>query len=107
MPAWTDEGWRAGDHAALRRGAVDSSILNPKAGGARGPGLAELAAASIGVTAPTRRRRDRSVVIASGPGRPRLASLLTPVHVAIVRIGRLVDPIPALMATRPELVARG
>jgi L-lactate dehydrogenase complex protein LldG len=48
-----------------------------------------------------------SIVITSGPGRPRLASLLTPVHVAIVRVGTIVDTLPTLIAARPELVTRG
>jgi L-lactate utilization protein LutC len=48
-----------------------------------------------------------SVVIASGPGRSRMASLLVPVHVAVLRVDRLVDSISTLLATRGDLVAAG
>ena len=48
-----------------------------------------------------------SVVLATGPGRPRMASLLVPVHVAVLRVDRLVESISALLATRGDLVAAG
>ena len=48
-----------------------------------------------------------SVVLASGPGRSRLASLLVPVHVAVLHVDRLVNDVAVLLATRPDLVAAG
>jgi L-lactate dehydrogenase complex protein LldG len=79
-----------------------------QSGAAREGQIAALASASIGVTgADAALWRTGSIIIASGPGRPRLSSLLTPVHVAIVRIGTIVDSLPTLIATRPDLVTRG
>ena len=46
-------------------------------------------------------------MLATGPGRPRMASLLVPVHVAVLRVDRLVDSISTLLATRGDLVAAG
>ena len=48
-----------------------------------------------------------AIVLASGPGRGRLASLLPPVHVAIVSASRIWPSLPALLADAPELVGRG
>jgi len=47
------------------------------------------------------------IVLVSGPGRGRLASLLPPVHVAIVRTSQLYPSLPDLLAARPDLVDRG
>jgi len=38
----------------------------------------------------------------SGPGRPRLASLLPPVHVAILRADRIYSNLPALVTALAE-----
>jgi L-lactate dehydrogenase complex protein LldG len=98
-----------GLHAALE--AAGLSLVDPlidQTGPRRDPQVATLAAASIGLTgADAALWLTGSIVIASGPGRPRLASLLTPVHIALVRVGTLVDALPTLLATRPELVTRG
>jgi L-lactate dehydrogenase complex protein LldG len=48
-----------------------------------------------------------SIVLASGPGRARLASLLTPIHVALLSHGALVTSLAVLIADRPELVTQG
>ena len=72
------------------------------------PRLAELAALSLGLTgADAGLAETGSVVLATGPGRPRMASLLVPVHVAVLRVDRLVDSISTLLATRGDLVAAG
>ena len=47
------------------------------------------------------------IVLVSGPGRGRLASLLPAVHVAIVRTSQMCLSLPALLAARPDLVDRG
>ncbi len=70
--------------------------------------LDRLASASVGVTGADVILADTgSIVVLSGPGRPRLASLLTPVHVALVHPDRIVGSISELLATRPELVSAG
>jgi L-lactate dehydrogenase complex protein LldG len=48
-----------------------------------------------------------AIVLVSGPGRGRLASLLPPVHVALVSASRIHPTLPDLLADHPELVARG
>jgi L-lactate dehydrogenase complex protein LldG len=48
-----------------------------------------------------------SIVIASGPGRGRLASLLPKTHVALIRRSTIVWSLPVLIASQPELVTRG
>jgi L-lactate dehydrogenase complex protein LldG len=67
----------------------------------------ELAAASVGLTgADAALAQTGSLVLASGPGRGRLASLLPPVHVALIRREALIGSLPELIAARPELVTR-
>jgi L-lactate dehydrogenase complex protein LldG len=67
-----------------------------------------LAAIPIGLTgADAGLAETGSVVLASGPGRGRLASLLPPIHVALLRRSDLVVSLPDLMAQRPELVTSG
>jgi L-lactate dehydrogenase complex protein LldG len=46
-----------------------------------------------------------SLVLASGPGRGRLASLLAPVHVAVLRRDRILYSLPDLFRRRPDLAA--
>jgi L-lactate utilization protein LutC len=48
-----------------------------------------------------------SIIVASGPGRGRLASLLPRVHVAIARRSAVADTLPALIGARPDLVTSG
>jgi L-lactate dehydrogenase complex protein LldG len=68
----------------------------------------ELASASVGLTgADAALAQTGSLVLASGPGRGRLASLLPPVHVALIRRSALIGSLPELFASRPELVTRG
>ena len=67
-----------------------------------------LASASVGLTgADAALAQTGSLVLASGPGRGRLASLLPPVHVALVRRDALIGSLPELIASRPDLVTRG
>ena len=67
-----------------------------------------LATAAVGLTGAVAGLAETgSVVVVSGPGRGRLASLLPPVHVALVRKSRLVGSLPELLNARPELVASG
>jgi L-lactate dehydrogenase complex protein LldG len=68
----------------------------------------ELASATIGLTsADALIAETGSLVLVSGPGRGRLASLLPPVHVALVRRSAMVESLSVLFARRPELVTAG
>jgi L-lactate dehydrogenase complex protein LldG len=68
----------------------------------------QLASAAVGLTgADAAVAQTGSLVVASGPGRGRLASLLPPVHVALVRRTALVGSLPELIVAQPELVTRG
>ena len=67
-----------------------------------------MATASVGLTgADAALAQTGSLVLASGPGRGRLASLLAPIHVALVRRAALIGSLPELIAAQPELVTRG
>jgi L-lactate dehydrogenase complex protein LldG len=66
------------------------------------------AAASVGVTSAVACLAETgSLVVVSGPGRGRLASLLPPVHVALVSRSSLAHSLPLLLARRPELAVSG
>jgi L-lactate dehydrogenase complex protein LldG len=70
--------------------------------------LQDLASIAIGLTgADAGLAESGSLVLASGPGRGRLASLLTPVHVALLRRSDIWESLPHLLRERPELVTRG
>ena len=69
---------------------------------------AELATATFGITGADAALSDTgSVVLVSGPGRGRLASLLPPVHVALVDRACLLRSLPDLLLARPELATAG
>ena len=93
--------------AALARAGV--RILTQEPATARSQDHRRLmASAVIGVTsADAALAQTGSLVLASGPGRGRLASLLPPVHVALVRRDALMGSLPELIVARPELVTRG
>ncbi len=108
--AWTDEAMALpGLTAALQ--ARGLSVIDPElaqTGAVRETRLQELAQIALGLTgADAGLAETGSLVLAGGPGRPRLASLLVPVHVAVLRVDRLVESISALLATRGDLVAAG
>jgi L-lactate dehydrogenase complex protein LldG len=72
------------------------------------PRRAELAGALVGVTgAAAGLAETGSLVVASGPGRGRLASLLPPIHVALLERRLVVESLPDLIAQRPELMTSG
>jgi len=48
-----------------------------------------------------------SLVLVSGPGRSRLASLLPPVHIAVLSQARVFPTLPAFLAARPGVMAEG
>jgi L-lactate dehydrogenase complex protein LldG len=108
--AWSDEAIGVpGLGDALRTRGLTAVVPDiPQRGPEREAKLAELAALPLGLTgADAGLAETGSVVLATGPGRPRMASLLVPVHVAVLRVERLVDSVSALLATRGDLVAAG
>ena len=67
-----------------------------------------LADVGVGVTGADAALADSgAIVVASGPGRGRLASLLPPVHIALLKRDRMCSSLPALLAARPDLVVAG
>lgn len=67
--------------------------------------LAELATAGVGVTgAYAGLAETGSVVLVHGAGRGRLASLLPPVHVALLDRTRIMANLPTLFALEPTLL---
>jgi L-lactate dehydrogenase complex protein LldG len=74
----------------------------------RAPRIANLAEQRVGLTgADAGLAITGSMVMLSGPGRGRLSSLLTPVHIAILRKKTLVPSLRDLFAADPTLARRG
>jgi L-lactate dehydrogenase complex protein LldG len=70
--------------------------------------LGPLAEISVGLTgAQAAIAESGSLVLASGPGRSRLASLLTPFHIAILRRDKIVRTLEDFFTQRPELPTLG
>jgi L-lactate dehydrogenase complex protein LldG len=70
--------------------------------------IAQLDSASIGLTGVDAAIAETgSIVVVSGPGRPRLASLLTPVHIALVRHRDIVPSLRGLVRSRAALASAG
>jgi L-lactate dehydrogenase complex protein LldG len=90
------------------RGIVLASPEVPFEDPDRGANLGAIAELSVGLTgAHAAIAESGSIVLASGPGRGRLASLLTPFHIAILRRDRIVRTLEDLFAQRPELPTLG
>jgi L-lactate dehydrogenase complex protein LldG len=69
---------------------------------------AELAGALVGVTGALAGLAETgSLVLASGPGRGRLASLLPPIHVALLERRLIVESLPDLIVQRPDVMTSG
>ena len=80
----------------------------PREPAARAARLQALAEYSVGVTgADALLAESGSVVVTSGPGRPRLASLLPPVHITVARPRRLYLSLEHLLAAEPALGSAG
>ena len=54
-----------------------------------------------------RDRESGTLAVVSGPGRPRLASLLPPVHVAVLRAGLIHPSLPDFLAAHPRIADEG
>jgi L-lactate dehydrogenase complex protein LldG len=109
-------GWEAAAFDALgvaglidRLSARGLSLVSqqvPFSGDARRDCLAELDPLPLGLTgADAGLAESGSIVLSSGPGRGRLASLLVPIHIAVLRRDRMVFALSDLLRLRPELAA--
>jgi hypothetical protein len=68
----------------------------------------ELATADAGLTgADGGLAQTGSVVLASSPGRGRLASLLPPIHIALLERTQFYETLPDFISAHPDLVTRG
>jgi len=108
--AWDDEWLQpAGIGEALRReGVALESCVLPAARDARAARLQELDPVLVGLTGAHAALADTgSVVVISGPGRGRVASLLPPTHVAVVRAEQLSPSLGTFLAANPDVVEVG
>jgi L-lactate dehydrogenase complex protein LldG len=70
--------------------------------------MQQLAAASAGLTGALGGLVDTgTLVVSSGPSRPRFASLLPPVHIALLPVASLYLDLPAFLAAHPDITRAG
>ena len=108
--AWDEEHLPlAGSWGALAAAGVQVlDTMLPKDGTARDARLAELERGAVGVTGALAGLADTgSLALLSGPGRGRLASLLPPVHVALLPVTSLYPSMAAFLAAHPGVVRQG
>ncbi len=92
---------------ALRRAGVRLVPAELAAADERQAALEHLAALPAGLTGAIAGLADTgSIVVASGRGRPRLASLLPPVHVALLPVRRLYPTMAAWLAGGGDQIVR-
>jgi L-lactate dehydrogenase complex protein LldG len=108
--AWDDQWLQpAGIGEALRREgiALESCVL-PATRDARAARLQELDPVLVGLTGAHAALADTgSVVVVSGPGRGRIASLLPPTHIAVVRAAQMYPSLGPFLAANPDIVEVG
>jgi L-lactate dehydrogenase complex protein LldG len=108
--AW-DERWCgvAGLDAALARAGIDADRgWLPADPATRLARLAVLDTILVGVTgAAGAIAESGTIAVLAGPGRARSASLLPPVHVAIVPVSRLYADLPSFLASHPDVAEQG
>ena len=93
---------------ALLAGGLSVDTGDLPAGQGREARLMELDPIVVGLTgADGAIAESGTLALLSGPGRGRLASLLPPVHVAIVRPDRFHATLPHFLAAHPDAVERG
>ena len=108
--AWDDEWLQpSGIGDALRRqGVALESCVLPAARDARAARLQELDPVLVGLTGAHAALADTgSIVVVSGPGRGRIASLLPPTHIAVVRAEQLYPSLGPFLTANPEVVEVG
>ncbi len=108
--AW-DDAWLqpAGLGDSLRRdGIALESCTLPAAADARAARLQDLDPLLVGLTGAHAALADTgSVVVVSGPGRGRIASLLPPTHIAVVRAGQLYPSLGPFLAADASIAETG
>jgi len=116
--AWADDALPLGELGAAVRSeelALNAAkgwrVLDPNVPGdgpARREKLAELGRASAGLTGALAGLADTgTLVLHGGAGRPRLASLLPPVHIAMLRASHIYPTMAAFLAAHAEAVHAG
>jgi L-lactate dehydrogenase complex protein LldG len=108
--AW-DEKWlncRGLGSALTAAGTVVESCWLPREGAERRERLAQLDDVTIGLTGAVAGLADTgSLALVSGPGRGRIASLLPPLHVAVLRVEQLYPTYAAFLAALPQIENTG
>jgi L-lactate dehydrogenase complex protein LldG len=108
--AW-DDAWLqpAGIGAALQRdGIALESCALPATPAERAVRLQELDPVLVGLTGAHAALADTgSIVVVSGPGRGRIASLLPPTHIAVIRAEQLYPSLGPFLAASPDVVEVG
>lgn len=99
----------AGLGAALAdEGVTIEHPVVPEEPASRLAALRDLAAIAVGITGATGAIAESgTIVLADGPGRPRVASLLPPVHIALVREADIVFSLPAFLSAHADLLPGG
>jgi L-lactate dehydrogenase complex protein LldG len=104
-PGWIDV---PGLHEALTAAGIDIDDGWLPDGSARSARLSALDPIRVGITgALAGIAGSGTIAVVSGAGRSRLASLLVPVHVAVLRADRLYPSLPAFLAAQPDLAEKG
>jgi L-lactate dehydrogenase complex protein LldG len=94
--------------ALMEAGIALESCRLPRDGAGRRERLAQLDDVAIGLTGAVAGLADTgSLVLVSGPGRARIASLLPPVHVAVLRVEQLYPTYAAFLAAHPRIEDTG
>jgi L-lactate dehydrogenase complex protein LldG len=93
----------------LRRLGIESDYgWLPPDRSERAARLAELERIKVGVTGASGAIGESgTVVLVSGPGRPRLASLLPPIHVTLLHVSRMHASLPDFLAAEPTIADGG
>lgn len=106
--AWADEALPVPGLGEVMRRA-DFTILDPTVPvdpDSRREKQLQLVRASAGVTGALAGLADTgSLVLTGGTARPRFASLLPPVHIALLSVADLFPTLPAFFAARPDLAS--
>jgi L-lactate dehydrogenase complex protein LldG len=94
--------------ALTARGIALESCWLPADFDARRARLAALDDVAVGLTGAVAGLADTgSLVVVSGPGRGRMASLLPPMHIAVLRTSQLVPSLADFLAANPRAVDEG
>jgi L-lactate dehydrogenase complex protein LldG len=97
-----------GLHEALTAGGIEIDGGWIPDGRDRAERLAALDPIRVGITGATAGIAESgTIAVVSGPGRSRLASLIVPVHVAVLKADRLYPSLPSLFAANPDIADRG